>query len=119
MLNFHKNTYFVNYDDRDEVINILKKYPEYKGFTADCYWDDRTFKDHYTPIWSELEHRFAEDGNVSLYLDNEYITESNIQHHSWLIGLAEVYTNEDCVQHNPQPLLPELKKIDRQLMKVE
>ena len=119
MLNFYKNTYIVNYDDRHEVINLLKQYPEYKGFTADCYWDDRTFKDHYTPLWSELEHRFAEDGNVSLYLDNEYITESNIQHHSWLIGLAEVYTNEDCVQHNPQPLLPELKKIDRQLIIIE
>lgn len=119
MLNFHKNTYFVNYDDRDEVINILKKYPEYKGFTATCDWDDRTFKDHYTPLWSELEHRFAEDGNVRLYLDNEYITDTLIAKNPNVVKIAEVYTNRVFAQHAPKNLLSDLQQLAKPLIKVE
>lgn len=119
MLNFYKNTYIVNYDDRHEVINLLKQYPEYKGFTADCYWDDRTFKDHYTPLWSELEHRFAEDGNVSLYLDNEYITDTLIAKNPNVVKIAEVYKNGVFAQHAPKNLLSDLQQLAKQLIKVE
>ena len=98
----------------------MKKHPEYRGFEAGYIFESYGFeKDSYDLLWQQIDEQCQYSDINIIYLDNEYITESNIQHHSWLIGLAEVYTNEDCVQHNPQPLLPELKKIDRQLIIIE
>ena len=68
----------------------------------------------------KIDKRFNDyEGSNTLYLDNEYLKTSKIRRHPWLIGLAEVYTNNEYVRHNPQPLLPELKKIDRQLIRIE
>ena len=32
MIDFSKNTYFVKRIEKDEVIKILKRHPEYRGF---------------------------------------------------------------------------------------
>ena len=32
MIDFSKNTYFVKRTEKDEVIKILKRHPEYRGF---------------------------------------------------------------------------------------
>ena len=120
MIDFKNNTYTVTQAEKAEVIEILKKHPEYRGFGAGYVFESYGFeKDSYDLLWQQIDEQCQYSDINIIYLDNEYITESNIQHHSWLIRLAEVYTNEDCVQHNPQPLLPELKKIDKQLMKVD
>ena len=120
MIDFYNNTYFVRRCEKDEVIDILKRHPEYRGFEAGYVFASYGFeKDSYDLLWQQIDEQFQySDVNIT-YLDNEYITESNIRHYSWLVELAEVYTNDEYIQHDPQPLLPELKKIDRQLMKVE
>ena len=119
MLNFYKNTYIVNYDDRHEVINLLKQYPEYKGFTNDGDWHDRTFKDQYTPLWSELEQRFSDFDKYDLYLDNEYITYRLFAKNPHVVKIAEVYKNGVYAQHAPKNLLSELRQLSKQLIKVE
>lgn len=119
MLNFSKNTYIVNYDDRHEVINILKNYPEYKGFTNNGDWHDRIFKDQYPPLWSELEQRFAHFDRCDLYLDNEYVTDKLILDNPKVVKIAEVYKNGVCVQHTPKNLLSELQQLAKQLIKIE
>lgn len=73
-----------------------------------------TIEEQYNQLFGDML-----DIKKANYCDNEYITQSQIQQHSWMIGLAEVYPNEDCVQHDPQPLLPILKKIDQQLIRIE
>jgi len=121
MIDFSKNTYFVKRIEKDEVIKILKRHPEYRGFDGISMFNNGgLYQDNYTLLWKQIEENFKyyTSSNIQ-YLDNEYITDSKIKQHPWLIGLAEVYTNDEYVQHEPQPLLPELKKIDRQLMKVE
>lgn len=121
MIDFYNNTYFVKRTEKDEVIKILKRHPEYRSFQGEYEFNDCGLnQDNYDCLWEHIDILFCDYfDDDTIYLDNEYITPSEIQQHSWLVGLAEIYTNEDCVQHNPQPLLPELKKIDRQLMRVE
>lgn len=121
MIDFSKNTYFVKRTEKDAVIEILKRHPEYRGFDSLSTFNNvGLYKNNYNLLWEQLEDNFNYYTSANIqYLDNEYITDSKIRQHPWLIGLAEVYTNNECVQHTPQPLLPELKKIDRQLMKVE
>ena len=92
MIDFYNNTYFVKRSEKDVVIEILKRHPEYRGYNGDAM--------------------------INSY-GNDYITMSMIQQHPWLIELSDVYINENCVKHDPQPLLPRLIQIDRQLMKVE
>lgn len=120
MIDFKNNTYFVRQTEKDEVIEILKKYPQYRGFEAGYVFESYGFeKDSYDLLWQQIDEQCQYSDINIIYLDNEYITDSNIRQHPWLIGLAEVYSNDDYVQHKPKPLLPELKKIDRQLMRVE
>ena len=120
MIDFKNNTYTVTQVEKAEVIEILKKHPEYRDFEAGYVFESYGFeKDSYDLLWQQIDEQCQYSDINIIYLDNEYITDSNIRQHPWLIGLAEVYTNEDCVQHNPQPLLPELKKIDRQLIIIE
>ena len=121
MIDFSKNTYFVKRTEKDEVIKILKRHPEYRGFSGPSMLNTRGLnQDKHVLLWEQIEKQFELFRSATIqYLDNEYIKKSTILQHPWLVGLAEVYTSKDCVQHYPQPLLPELKKIDRQLMKVE
>ena len=121
MIDFSKNTYFVKRTEKDEVIKILKRHPEYRGFDGISMFNNAgLYQGNYNLLWEQIEDNFTfyKRSNIQ-YLDNEYITDSKIKQHPWLIGLAEVYTNDESVQHTPQPLLPELKKIDRQLMRIE
>ena len=121
MIDFYNNTYVVRRTEKDVVIKILKKHPEYRGFGGKYEFNQRGIdKDNYDFLWKQIDDTFNDYSDEEfVYLDNEYITQSQIQQHSWLVGLEEIYTNEDCVQHNPQPLLHELKKIDRQLIIIE
>ena len=121
MIDFYNNTYFVKRSEKDVVIEILKRHPEYRGFDGGAMFNNRGLdQDNHDLLWEQIDKRFNDyEGSNTLYLDNEYLKKSKIRRHPWLIGLAEVYTNNAYVRHNPQPLLSELKKIDRQLMKVE
>jgi hypothetical protein len=121
MIDFSKNTYFVKRTEKDEVIKILKRHPEYRGFQGEYeFHHNGHHKDNYNYLWKHIDDLFCcYTSEETIYCDNEYITQSQIQQHSWMIGLAEVYPNEDCVQHDPQPLLPILKKIDQQLIRIE
>lgn len=121
MIDFYNNTYFVRRTEKDTVIEILKRHPEYRGFGSQYMFNNRGLEqDNHDLLWEQIDalFRYYQDSSI-VYLDNEYINTSKILQHPWLMGLAEVYTNDECVQHDPQSLLPELKKIDRQLMKVE
>jgi hypothetical protein len=121
MIDFYNNTYVVRRTEKDVVIKILKKHPEYRGFGGKYEFNQRGIdQDNYDFLWKQIDDTFNDYSDEEfVYLDNEYITDSNIRHQPWLIGLAEVYTNDDYVQHKPKPLLPELKKLGKQLMKVE
>ena len=121
MIDFYNSTYFVRRTEKDAVIKILKKHPEYRGFGGKFEFNQRGIdQDNYDFLWKQIDDTFNDYSDEEfVYLDNEYITDSNIRHQPWLIGLAEVYTNDDYVQHKPKPLLPELKKLGKQLMKVE
>ena len=120
MIDFKNNTYTVTQAEKAEVIEILKKHPEYRGFEAGYVFESYGFeKDSYDLLWQQIDEQCQYSDINIIYLDNEYITDSNIRQHPWLIGLAEVYSNDDYVQHKPKPLLPELKKLGKQLMKVE
>ena len=121
MIDFSKNTYFVKRTEKDAIIKILKRHPEYRGFNGLSMLNNRGFNiDNHMLLWEQIEEHFKFFRSAAIrYLDNEYIKKSTIQQQPWLVGLAEVYTSKDCVQYDPQPLLSELKKIDRQLMKVE
>ena len=77
-------------------------------------------QDNHMLLWEQIEEQFKLFRSATiLYLDNEYIKKSTILQHPWLVGLAEVYNGKECVQYDPQPLLPELKKIDNPLMIIE
>ena len=121
MLDFYNNTYFVTRTEKDDVIKILKRHPEYRGYNGDAMINSYGFEqDKYESLWKQIDKRFNDyDSCNLLFLDNDYITMSMIQQHPWLIELSDVYINETCVKHDPQPLLPRLIQIDRQLMKVE
>ena len=121
MLDFYNNTYFVKRTEKDAVIEILKRHPEYRGYNGDAMINSYGFEqDKYDSLWKLINEYFDEyeESNV-IFLDNGYITMSMIQQHPWLIELSDVYINENCVKHDPQSLLPQLIQIDRPLMKVE
>lgn len=66
-----------------EVIEILKKHPEYRGFEAGYIFESYGFeKDSYDLLWQQIDEQCQYSDINIIYLDNEYITESNIQHHS-------------------------------------
>lgn len=121
MLDFYKNTYYIRLADKDEAIRILKKYPEYKGFTNDRFSDDKMSKGEYQPLWLELENRFGGllASNKRLFLDNEYLHDEFIKQHPESVKIAEVYSNGAFRQHNPVNLLPELKQLEKQVMMFE
>ena len=124
MIDFYNNTYFVRRTEKDVVIKILKKHPEYRGFRGGFIFHDCGLNQYeYDYLWETVDSIFSdysdESAGDTIYLDNEYITQSQAQHNPWLVGLAEVYTNEDCVQHDPQPLLPILKKIDNPSIRMD
>lgn len=121
MIDFKNTTYFVKRSEKDEVIKILKKHSEYKGFDDKYVFKNKGLdQDKYYLLWEQIDKIFRDyKGSNTIYLDNRYITKLKIWCHPWLVRLAEVYTNDYYVRRNLQPLLPELKKIDKQLMKVE
>jgi len=121
MIDFSKNTYFVKRTEKDAIIKILKQHPEYRGFNGLSMLNNRGFNiDNHMLLWEQIEEQFKLFRSAAiLYLDNEYIKKSTIQQHPWLVGLAEVYNGKGCVQYDPQPLLPELKKLYPALIKVE
>ena len=121
MLDFYKNTYYIRLADKDEAIRILKKYPEYKGFTNDSFSDDKMLSGEYQPLWVELKNRFSSSivGYDHLFLDNEYLNDGFIKQHPESVKIAEVYSNGAFRQHEPIDLLPELKRLEKQVMMFE
>lgn len=121
MIDFSKNTYFVKRIEKDEVVEILKRHPKYRGFIGPAMINSYGFEqDNYDLLWEQIEKQFELFRSATiLYLDNEYIKKSTILQHPWLVGLAEAYTSKECVQYDPQPLLPLLMRDDKLLMKVE
>lgn len=121
MIDFKNTTYFVRRTEKDEVIKILKKHSEYRGFDDKHVFKNKGLEqENYYLLWEQIDKIFKDyRGSNTIYLDNRYITKLKIWRHPWLVGLAEVYTNDYYVRRNLQPLLPELKKIDKPLMKVE
>lgn len=56
MLDFYKNTYYITNDERQEVLELLKRHPEYKG----CYSIQM-------PIREVLKHCHHIDKFTTLY----------------------------------------------------
>lgn len=114
MIDFVNNTYYLTNDELDEAITILKQYPEYKG-----YWIESEIKDKkwnysdYKELWEHLK-AFKECSII--YLDNDYVTARMLRQHPDMVKLAEVYDNSDYIQHEPQPLLPRLRQINKTVM---
>lgn len=112
MLNFHTNTYYVSYTEKDEVIEILQHHLEYKGYELGISIDD-ILEDIHNPeyqfsLWLMLEEEFQYHEDI-IYLDNAYITSKDIAKNPDIVKCAELYTAAVCCQHKPQPLLQSLR----------
>lgn len=94
MIDFYNNTYVVRRTEKDVVIKILKKHPEYRGFGGKYEFNQRGIdKDNYDFLWKQIDDTFNDYSDEEfVYLDNEYITQSQIQQHSWLVGLLRPST---------------------------
>lgn len=101
MLNFHTNTYYVSYTEKDEVIEILQHHPEYKGYELGISIDD-ILEDIHNPD-----------------LDNAYITANDIAKNPNIVNCAELYTTVHSCQHTPQPLLQYLRQLDKTLIRMD
>lgn len=117
MIDFYNNTYYLRPEEFDEAIEILKKHPEYKGMWGlREFYDGKTNLDDYDSLWEYIDD--CRTGN-NIYMDNEYITSKMIQQNPNIVKLAEVYDLSRYAQHDPQPLLPLLRLLDKQVLTFE
>jgi hypothetical protein len=122
MLNFHTNTYYVSYTEKDEVIEILQHHPEYKGYelgvSIDDILEDIHNPEYQFPLWLMLEEEFQYHEDI-IYLDNAYITSKDIAKNPNIVNCAELYTAVHSCQHTPQPLLQYLRQLDKTLIRMD
>lgn len=119
MIDFYNNTYFVKRSEKDVVIEILKRHPEYRGFSGskDMYLNKCDFE-KYKSLWQVLED-WLERFDITAYLGNEFLTTKMISKNSDMIRLTEVFGNPRYAKHKPQPLLPYLRQIDNKLIRMD
>lgn len=119
MIDFKNNTYTVTQTEKAEVIKILKRHPEYKGFTGstDMIVNKCNFE-KYDCLWQALE-AWLDRFDITAYLENEFLTTEMISKNSDMIRLTEVFGNPRYAKHKPQPLLPYLRQIDNKLIRIE
>ena len=119
MIDFKNNTYTVTQAEKAEVIKILKRHPEYKGFTGttDMYLNKCDFE-KYRLLWSVLDD-WLDRFDITAYLGNEFLTSKMISKNSNMIRLTEVFGNPRYAKHEPQPLLPYLRQIDNKLIRMD
>ena len=119
MIDFKNNTYTVTQAEKAEVIKILKRHPEYRGFSCsnDMYLNKCDFE-KYKLLWQVLEN-WLDRFDITAYLGNEFLTAKMIDKNSDMIRLTEVFGNPRYAKHTPQPLLPYLRQIDKQLIRMD
>ena len=122
MLDFYNNTYTVRKEELVEVRRLLKKYPEYKGLYGTCVFsailENSTNLQEYPTLSKSLDKYFEYYNEPVVFLDNEFITDQMVEQNSDIIKLAEIYNNDDCIQHYPaKSLLTELRRLEKQVMR--
>ena len=124
MLDFYNNTYTVRKEELLEVLELLTQHPEYKGlygpFVRATIYERGTNLHEYLTLSESLQKYFEDYERTCCYLDNEFITDEMIEHNPDIVKLAEIYSNDDCIQHLPtKSLLHELTQLDKQVMRFD
>lgn len=124
MLDFYYNTYYVERDELPEVLKLLTQHPEYKGLygpLVKATIDERgTNLQEYLTLSETLQNYFEDYDRTRCFLDNEYITHEMLKNNSDIVKIAEIYSNDDCIQHFPmKSLLHELTQLDKHVMRFE
>ena len=120
MLDFYNNTYYIAKGELPEVIEILKRHSEYKGYKIRTDMDINGFNlDKYDTLWQLLEDYADVFASKKIYLDNSWLTAKMVNQNLDMIRLTQAYCNGKYTMHNPQSLITTLKYLDRQVLILE
>ena len=119
MLDFYNNIYTVTEDDLPEVLEHLKRHPEYKGFiSAVTFMDNKYSIERYDSLWYSLNFYFSISSG-SVYLNNNLVIPKMIQSNPDIVKVARIHACVPDDYHGQQSLLTALMQLDKQVMRFD